>query len=247
LWGAALHDQRKGVHRPLLTSAAVIAPIGDGDPLVLVTIDNGSFRANDEAALRARILERAGLPVTNLLLTHSHTHSSAGINTNQKDLPGSEEAQPFLDYLARAIGDAIDEARHQLAPAWITWGSGKCTLAKNRDFWDEDAQQFACGFNPDGQQDDTLLVGRVTGDDGAMQAVLFNYACHPTTLAWDNDLFSPDSIGAAREIVTGIHGVPALYRQGPSGELAPREGFVGDVAVADRNGRQLGYAVASTL
>jgi hypothetical protein len=237
-----------GVHRPLLTSAAVIAPIaGDGDPLVLVTIDNCVFRQPDESALRARILERAGLPEANLMLSPSHSHSSANINTAQKNLPGSEEAQPFLDYLARAIGDAIDDARHQLAPAWITWGSGKCTLAKNRDFWDEDAQSFACGFNPDGQQDDTLLVGRVTHDDGAMQAVLFNYACHPTTLAWDNDLFSPDYIGAAREVVTSIYGVPALFMQGASGELGPRESYVGDTAIADRNGRQLGYAVASTL
>ncbi|MCA9861205.1 MAG: hypothetical protein KC438_15870 [Thermomicrobiales bacterium] len=80
-----------------------------------------------------------------------------------------------------------------------------------------------------------------------MVAVLFNYACHPTTLAWDNDLFSPDYVGAARDVVTSIYGVPALFMQGASGELGPRESYVGDTAIADRNGRQLGYAVASTI
>ena len=35
--------------------------------------------------------------------------------------------------------------------------------------------------------------------------------------------------------------------QGASGDLGPREGYVGDTAVADRNGRQLGYAVLSAL
>lgn len=247
-WGAALHDQKVGVHRPLLTSAAVFAPIsGDGAPLALVTVDHCVYAAPDERALRAAILERTGLPEANLMVAPSHSHSSANINTSLPDLPGGELAQPFLDYLARAMGDAIEEARTAAAPAWVTWGSGKCTLARNRDFWDEAAQSFACGFNPNGSHDDTLLVGRVTHDDGTMAAVLFNYACHPTTLAWDNDRFSPDYIGAAREIVTGIYGVPALFMQGASGELGPREGFVGDTAIADRNGRQLGYAVASTL
>ena len=247
-WGAALHDQKRGVHRPLLTSAAVFAPIGnDGEPLVLVTIDNCVFAPQDERALRSAICDRAALSEAQLLLTPSHSHSSANINTALPQLPGGEEAQPFLDYLARAIGDAIQEARAAAAPAWITWGYGKCTLARNRDYWDADAASFACGFNPDGPQDDTLLAGRVTNDDGAMVAVLFNYACHPTTLAWDNDLYSPDYIGAAREIVTSIYAVPALFMQGASGELGPRESYVGDPAIADRNGRQLGYAVASTL
>jgi hypothetical protein len=247
-WGAALNDQRTGVHRPLLTSAAVFAPIeGEGDPLVLVTIDNCVFRPGDDRALRTAIWERAGLPEANLMLSPSHSHSSANINTALTHLPGGDQAQPFLDYLARAIGDAIQEARTAAQPAWVTWGYGKCTLARNRDFWDEAAQSFACGFNPAGPEDDTLLVGRVTHDDGSMAAVLFNYACHPTTLAWDNDLFSPDYIGAAREVVTAIYDVPALFMQGASGELGPRESYVGDTAIADRNGRQLGYAVASTL
>lgn len=247
-WGAALHDKKQGVHKPLLASAAVIAPIeGDGDPLVLATIDNCVFAWQDEAALRATIRERAGLPEDNLLLSPSHSHSSANINTANPHLPGGEEAQPYLDFVARAIGDAIEDARHKSAPAWITWGVGTCTLAKNRDFWDEAAQSFACGFNPNGPQDDTLLIGRVTNDDGAIQSVIFNYACHPTTLAWDNNLFSPDYVGAAREIVSSIYDAPALFLQGASGELGPRESYVGDTAIADRNGRQLGYAVASTM
>lgn len=247
-WGAALRDQASGIHRPLLTSAAVIAPIGGiGDPLVLVTIDQCVFEIRDEYALRATICARAGLPEAHLLLSPSHSHASANINTHLPDLPGGELAQPFLDHLARQIGDAIQQARHDLAPAWITWGTGKCTLATNRDLWDAEAGFYVCGYNPDVPADDTLLVGRVTGNDGDLRAVLFNYACHPTTLAWENDRFSPDYIGAAREVVSGIYGVPALFLQGALGDLGPRHGFVGDTEVADRNGRQLGFAVASAV
>jgi hypothetical protein len=38
-----------------------------------------------------------------------------------------------------------------------------------------------------------------------------------------------------------------VFTQGASGDLGPREGYVGDVGVADRNGRQLGYAVLAAL
>ena len=78
-------------------------------------------------------------------------------------------------------------------------------------------------------------------------ATLFNYACHPTTLAWENRLLSPDYIGAAREVLEHAFGAPALFLQGASGELAPRDDYVGDTAVADRNGRQLGHAAAAAI
>jgi hypothetical protein len=50
-----------------------------------------------------------------------------------------------------------------------------------------------------------------------------------------------------REVVERETGAPCLFLQGASGDLGPREGFVGDVEVADRNGRQLGYAALSAL
>src|SRR6202008_789756 len=74
-----------------------------------------------------------------------------------------------------------------------------------------------------------------------------NYACHPTTLAWDNTLISPDFPGALREVVEQATGAPCVFLQGASGDLGPRQGFVGDTAVADRNGRQPGFAVLAAL
>jgi hypothetical protein len=53
--------------------------------------------------------------------------------------------------------------------------------------------------------------------------------------------------GALREVVEQFTGAPCLFLQGASGDLGPREGYVGDPAVADRNGRELGFAALSTL
>jgi hypothetical protein len=38
-----------------------------------------------------------------------------------------------------------------------------------------------------------------------------------------------------------------VFLQGASGDLGPREGFVGNPVIADRNGRQLGYATLAAL
>jgi hypothetical protein len=98
-----------------------------------------------------------------------------------------------------------------------------------------------------GVADDAVLVGRICGAGGRVLGTLVNYACHPTTLAWQNTRISPDYVGAMRQVVEEATSAPCLFVQGASGDLGPRDGFVGEAEVADRNGRCLGYAVLSTL
>ena len=248
-WGAASHETAEGVHRPFAATAAVFAPLaGDGPTLALVAVDLGWFQhLPDERKLRATILRTTGLDEAALLVNMSHTHAGANVNSQLAGKPGVELIQPYLEHLTEQIDAAIHEAREALTPAWVTYGTGRCALATNRDLWDPEAQRFAVGYNPDAPADDTLIVARVTGEGSELRAMLFNYACHPTTLAWENRLLSPDYIGAAREVLQRAFGVPALFLQGASGELAPRDDYVGDTAVADRNGRQLGHAAAATL
>ncbi|TGJ94734.1 hypothetical protein DLJ96_18150 [Actinotalea fermentans ATCC 43279 = JCM 9966 = DSM 3133] len=116
------------------------------------------------------------------------------------------------------------------------------------------------GFNPTVPQDatdDTVVIGRLSRVEPAAPgeplptttplATVVNYACHPTTLAWQNTLVSPDYVGAMRDLVEEATGAPVAFLQGASGELAPREQYTGDVAVADRHGLSLGHAVLAAL
>jgi hypothetical protein len=82
---------------------------------------------------------------------------------------------------------------------------------------------------------------------GKTAATFVNYACHPTTLAWENQLISSDFPGAMREVVELATRAPCIFLQGASGDLGPREGYTGDTDLADRNGRQLGYAALAAL
>lgn len=250
-WGAATQDRATGVHRPLTATAAVFdAPLGPSRPeseQVLIAVDLCLLGAREIAGVLETICRANGLAAEQIVVAFSHTHASGLLGLDRVGLPGGDLIPGYLEQLGTKLADIVAEARRAARPVTITYGTGRCPLAANRDFWDEASRQFVCGFNPDGAADDTVLAARATDTAGRTVATFVNYACHPTTLAWENSLISPDFVGAMRALVEGATAAPCVFLQGASGELGPREGYVGDPAVADRNGRQLGYAALAAL
>ncbi len=245
-WGPATIDVPRGIHRPMtLTALAILGD--DGQPLLLIAADLGWWQQiEDEWRVRGGLLDALGLPESRVILGLTHTHSGPSICSAEADRPGGDLIIPYLDALRDATIEASREAIANAEPGTLDWAVGRCSLAVNRDLPHGD--RFVVGFNPDADADDTLLVGRASKADGRVLATLVNYACHPTTLAWQNDLISPDFVGALRDVVeSATEGAPCLFLQGASGDLAPAEGYVGDLAIADRHGRRLGHAVLSTL
>jgi hypothetical protein len=249
MWGAAVHDQATGVHRPMLATLLWLEPPEGSleQRQLVVAMDHCILDGVEMDRIRAAVGRAGGLAPAQIQIALSHTHGSGWMSRTRASFPGGDLIGPYLDGLAERIAALARDAAGRVAPATIVYGQGRCALAAHRDLWDEKHGQFVCGFNPTGPADDTVLVARVTGPKGEMLASVVNYACHPTTLAWDNTALSPDYVGAMREVVEQHTGAPCLFLQGASGDLGPREGFVGDWSVADRNGRQLGFAVLSAL
>lgn len=266
MWGAATHERAAGVHRPLLATALVLVPPkapADSGPRVqvIVSLDHCLLGETEMKLLREAILQRNEISAEHLLITFSHTHGAGLMSLDRGDLPGGELIEPYLRDVAFKCAELVAQALINLTMATITYGSGRCSLAANRDYWDEETKQFVCGFNPNEPADDTLLVARITalGREGEAPAeprtiaTLVNYACHPTTLAWQNQLISPDYIGALRELVErettdeGEEPPPCIFLQGASAELGPRDNYCGEPEVADLNGQQLAYAALSAL
>lgn len=250
LWGAAKHDIAEGIHRPLTCTAIAFQKSRTEPPLVLVALEYGCWgNTEDEWHVRGALLEALGLDPSRVIISLSHTHSGPTINRQMQDAPGGHLIAPYLDRVRDTVIEAAKTARDTAVVGALEWNYGRCALAVNRDLPDPTGKNRAvCGFNPDAPADDTLLVGRITDDAGGILGTIVNYACHPTTLAWENRLISPDFIGAMRETVEShTGGAPCLFLQGAPGEVSPREQYVGDLAVADSHGRQLGFAALSTL
>lgn len=241
-WGPAEWERAEGIHQPLTLTALAL---GGDDPHILIAIDATWWRrVDDERRLRTHVLEALALRPEALMICLSHTHAGPVICTGDSSLPGGEMIADYLSTVADAAIDAAREALSSRRPALIEWSTGRCALAANREA-DLDGRALV-GFNPDAPADDTVIVGRICS--GADQiATIVNYACHPTTLAWENRLISPDYVGQMRHVVEGETGAPCLFVQGASGELAPRHQYTGDVTVAERHGAMLGHAVLSAL
>lgn len=249
-WGAASHDVAQGVHRPLTATVLALTDEQGGPPLLLAAVDLGWWKhPPDEALVRWPLLDALQLDEARLMICLSHTHAGPSTCREDADQPGGKLIDPYLHHVAEQLIDAARDAVHQAQPARLQWRYGQCDLATNRDLPDPERQRWVVGYHPDGPADATVLVARATRQaDGATLATIVNYACHPTTLAWENQLISPDYIGAMREVMEAATGdAPCLFLQGASGELAPAEQYTGDVTVADRHGRRLGHAALAAL
>ena len=245
-WGAARHDTATSVHRPLTLNALSIQ--SDSAPLILVDADLGWWRPMSLfQRFQSRLLNQFGLGPHQLIFALTHTHASAPLMDPDPALPGSELQEEWLEVVYQSAVAAIQSALANSFTGVLEWHSGSCLLASNRDLPEPGGERFLCGYNPENSADSTLVIGRLTDSVGSMRAILVNYACHPTTLAWENEAISPDYIGAMRETIEQATGAKSFYLHGASGELSPKHQYVGDVEVADRHGRQLGYATLATL
>ncbi len=300
-WGAAEHEVAEGLHHPLTLTAITfqqLTPhqqsaaqlhseqqqpagneqVNDTRPLVLISADLGWWRTGaDEWFVRSAVLEAFGLDPARLMFSLTHTHAGPAICREDADKQGGELIARYLEHLRAAAIRAVRIALANSRAALLTWEYGKCALAQNRDLPDPNSERVLCGYNPAGNADDTLLIGRVTAVENGPSnkqstehqgeynreransqpdekngaetlATLVNYACHPVTLAFDNRLISPDFVGAMRELIEAhTGGAPCLFLQGASGELAPREQYHADTSLTDRQGRSLGYAAVGVL
>jgi hypothetical protein len=249
MWGAATHDRSEGVSMPLRVTVLMIGPRQDTDALhAFVAIDHCLFWHTEMETLLTRVEQQTNVTRDQVTLLFSHTHAAGLLGSERAEMPGGELIGPYLESVADEISHSIRVATSRLRDASIVYGVGRCDLARNRDYFDSATETYVCGYNPHGAADDTVIVGRVIGSTSSTPlATLVNYACHPTTLAWENRQISPDYVGGLRDVIEQQTKAPLFFVQGASGDTGPRESYVGDPEIAYRNGRQLGFAALSAL
>ncbi|MEZ6052908.1 MAG: alkaline ceramidase [Planctomycetaceae bacterium] len=249
-WGAARHDVADGIHRCLTLTALTLTPLSGGRPLVLVDADLGWWKTPQAFdRFRTRLFDELSLQPDEMLFALSHTHAGPPLMEPDDSLPGCDLHRDWMESLYSSTVEAIREAVNSQFDATLDWHTGRCGLATVRDLPDPEPEKdrVLCGYSPEAISDDTLVVGRIIDADGQLRGTLVNYACHPTTLAWENTHISPDYVGAMRDTMQQQTGAPAFFLIGMCGDLAPRYQYVGDPEIADQHGRQLAFAALATL
>lgn len=244
-WGASKHSRSETIHMGLfVTALAKINANGNvnyivGADLILM----GCIECAD--SMLTKITTSLGISKDDLLFSSSHSHSTPWICVHRATKEGHELIPDFVIQMISGVIEACQKAKNSAEDVQVTWVYGKCDLATNRDL--PCNSKMVVAFNPDIPADDTLAVGRLVNRKGDLVGVIANYACHATTLAWENKSISPDFVGQARWRVQQEIKAPLLFLQGASGDLAPRNQYSADLTLADRNGDVIGFSILATL
>jgi hypothetical protein len=231
---------------------ATALAFGDGGrSSILLTVDLiGVPRAITEEVAR-RLADTVRREQFVISATHTHTGPSlAGVLPYIFNVPASPAERQVVDrYTSTLVNQLERVARAALAdrrPSRVSWSQGRAGFAANRRVL-KDGKWTGFGVTPGGAVDHDLPLLAVHGTDGALRAVLVNYACHATTLEGRDNFVHGDWPGVARERIQQRHpGAVALVSIGTGADSNPnpRGGGLPDVqrhaaAIADEVDRLL--------
>ena len=170
---------------------ALALEAADGTRVVLVTSDFQGVPASMSDRVFAAVEARHGLGRDRLMITFSHNHCGPRLGDDLRDYYPEDPDQErlvaaYTDACVEQMTGLVGEALASLAPATLATGRGRCTFAVNRraNAEAEVPALLAAGTPLAGpvDHDVPLLAVRGAGGDGGLMAILFGYACHPTTL-----------------------------------------------------------------
>lgn len=213
-----------GTDQPLTLTALALGAAND--MVLLLAVDACIIYIDFAQKLRERCAVAAGVPSSHVLLNFSHTHSAPATDgyldfdtADQLELQAGFRAL-LLERGAAASRDAVATQR----PARLAVGWGECHSNINRRQATRDRGTLL-GENPEGPCDRTVGVLRVDDLAGIPIAIAYRYSCHTVTLGPKTNLFSPDFVGPARNLIEGAICCPTLFLQGCAGNLNPVTGI----------------------
>ncbi|MEN6643105.1 MAG: neutral/alkaline non-lysosomal ceramidase N-terminal domain-containing protein [Armatimonadia bacterium] len=164
----------------------------DGKTVVLATTDHMGMSKTIYESLYEQVHQRFGLDRAEFMITFSHNHCGPCLKDDLVDYYPADDEQrrlvaEYSDWMENEVVEAVGEALAELQPAELLTGQGSCTFAVNRRENTEAEVDIALaeGKPLKGAVDHYVPVLVVRGLDGALRAVLFGYACHPTTLSFN--------------------------------------------------------------
>jgi hypothetical protein len=200
---AARTDVATGTADPLRATLVWLGTADDPGVLWL-TLDAIAVGKDLVSELAAAAGEAAGIPPSHVIVSASHTHSGPSGWTGEIHpvIPAEREPALFEPLIATVRGATV---RRQ--PVTASWRSVEVTgVGTNR-------------HDRNGPHDNTVGILALHALDGSLEAVLLDFACHPTTYGPENLRWSADWPGAARAALG-----PAVvgFLQGAAGDVSPR-------------------------
>lgn len=249
---AAADPSTDGVLDPLAVTA--IALKQGGRTILVYTcdiVDIDSFYTTTEK----EIAEATGLPVTDIILNATHTHSAPTLKNN---LPGKDA---YLLKFNAACADAGVRAIADLSPAKMSYGSVMTEhMVRVRHYLMNDGTTYGIGHGsissgikahqyPSDEECQVIRLTRAAADK--KDIVLINLGAHATMASGSHtSSLSADFPGYARVYIEDKADVHCAYFIAAAGDQAPSSRIPGEVTNAgnlNAYGAQLGDYVLKVL
>lgn len=213
------------LHDIWMKSLALEAP--DGKRAILVTSDFQGVPKEMSDAVFVLLKKKFNLERHQVMITFSHNHCGPRLGLDLVDYYPIEEEQvklvdEYTDMMVLGMVSMIGESIANLAPANLKMGEGCATFAVNRRN-NKEAEVpaiIAKGETLKGPIDHTVPVLTVSKTDNTMVAIVFGYACHPTTLNFTK--WCGDYPGFAQIVIEKNHpGAMAMFVNTCGGDQNP--------------------------
>jgi len=222
-----------------------------GTRLVIVTVDLLGIPRPLRDSMEKQVNQRYKLPPEGLLLNASHTHCGPVVKEMEDSIYGDsfyglspeqiQRSRQYMETLQQKLLTLVGQAIENLAPARLAYTHARAGFAMNRRLKTE--RGYVISANPDGPVDHDVPVLRIDNPDGELQAVVFGYACHNTTLSFYE--FCGDYASFAQLYLEEARpGVTAMFIAGCGGDQNPYPRRTLDLA--QQHGRALHPAVSSS-
>ena len=223
----------------------------DGNRAVMITSDFQGVPRSMSDRVFARIEDKFQLQRQHVMFTFSHNHCGPRLGDDLVDYYPVEQQQvdlveEYTDLMVTRTVEVVGEALSRLAPAQLKIGEGKTTFAVNRrNNREADVPRLlAEGIPLKGPVDHAVPVMTVERPGGKLAAILFGYACHPTTLSFLK--WCGDYPGFAQlELEQNHPGATAMFVNTCGGDQNPLPRR--KVELCERYGHMLATAVEEVL
>lgn len=180
-------------------------------PSLLITVDTIGLPGSLTKDLAERIADKHQTPRQQIVFCSTHTHCGPDLVSELSNIfssPLSENevaaGKRYKEKLRQGVLESVDVALRELRPATLAYAVGETGFAANRRVL-TDGSWTGFGVQPDGPVDHAVPVLRITDAEGVLQAVVFNYACHCTTLGGEHYRINAEWAGYACQALEAGH------------------------------------------
>ena len=234
--GYAARDHKSiGVHDDTYASVALMEA---NETVVIIALDVCYGDKRFTYGIKETINKKYGLTQDKIIISYTHTHSAVGItgeeiatpdfedtskpgNDESKENPGHGEAIRYYHIVKDKIMAMLEEEFKNLIEGDVYICRGRSKFGVSRRYPSAEGILWRPYYGEDSMDDDLLLL-KFVDRNKKIHGLIYNYACHPTTLGSDNYYISADYPGVVRKLLEEKNkGMTAIFLQGCGADIKP--------------------------